>query len=182
MKNKLQETTSKAASSLWSLLIGTLYFTIISVVLCFGYLLFEDNIQAHFNKKKYSDKELELISKRAIIKQSLEDEEANWDKVTNGVHVRTGMKYDPNLQIVIATCTSCHSAKLITQNKATREGWKSMIKWMQATQGLPDLGKTEPVILDYLSKYYAPSDTGRRKNIDISAIEWFILNIENNTQ
>ena len=182
MENKYRDISSKAESSLWSLLIGTLYFTIFSIILCLGYLLLEDNIQTILNKKVYTPEELELISKKAIVRQGLANEEANWDRVTNGIHIRTGMKDDPNLPMVIASCTSCHSAKLITQNKATREGWKSMIKWMQATQGLPDLGKNEPVILDYLSKYYAPTETGRRKHINIAAIEWYILNIENNTQ
>jgi hypothetical protein len=53
-----------------------------------------------------------------------------------------------------------------------------MIRWMQATQGLWDLGKNEPIVLDYLAKYYAPEDVGRRANIDVAEVEWFILNLE----
>ena len=85
---------------------------------------------------------------------------------------------DDNLQLVIASCTSCHSAKLITQNRATIEGWKSMIKWMQETQGLPDLGTRKPKILNYLAKHYSPKEVGRRANLNIEATEWYILNLE----
>jgi hypothetical protein len=53
-----------------------------------------------------------------------------------------------------------------------------MIKWMQETQGLGDLGTNEPIVLDYLAKYYAPKETGRRKSLEIAEIEWYILDLE----
>ena len=105
------------------------------------------------------------------------DGSSNNEKVVNGIHVATGLVYDKNFQVVRASCTSCHSAKLVTQNRATRDGWKQMIRWMQATQGLPDLGKQEVKILDYLAKNYAPDDVGRRKVLDQSEIEWYTLNL-----
>lgn len=101
--------------------------------------------------------------------------EVDADRVENGIHVATGMVYDENFETVRRACTSCHSSKLVTQNRATRDGWKQMIVWMQATQGLPDLGKNEVKILDYLAKNYAPSDVGRRKILDQDAIEWYTL-------
>lgn len=104
----------------------------------------------------------------------------NWDLVENGIHLKTGLKDDPNLKIVIGACTSCHSSKLIIQNKASREGWKNMIVWMQETQGLVDLAAQEPIILDYLSKHYAPEEVGRRKNLDMESIEWYVLNLNQN--
>lgn len=85
----------------------------------------------------------------------------------------TGLADDPNIQIIAANCTACHSAKLVTQNRATREGWKSMIKWMQKTQNLWDLGKNEDIILDYLAKNYAPENKGRRAPLE--NIEWYEL-------
>ena len=91
----------------------------------------------------------------------------------NGIHLRTGFKEGENLDIVIANCTSCHSAKMVTQNKATRDGWKSMILWMQETQNLWDLGENEPLILDYLAKYYAPEKAGRRQ--PLANIDWYEL-------
>lgn len=91
----------------------------------------------------------------------------------NGIHVATGFKEGENLDIVIANCTSCHSAKMVTQNRATRDGWKTTIRWMQETQNLWDLGENEPLILDYLAKYYAPEKAGRRQ--PLTNIEWYDL-------
>lgn len=85
----------------------------------------------------------------------------------------TGLVIDDALPVVVGHCTACHSAQLITQNRATREGWKGMIVWMQETQNLWDLGENEEVILDYLSEHYAPEQVGRRKNLE--NIEWYEL-------
>ncbi len=101
------------------------------------------------------------------------------DRVENGIHVATGMIHADGFEVVRATCTACHSAKLVTQNRATRAGWAQMIDWMQATQGLWELGDKEPIILDYLAKHYAPQAIGRRAQIDVEAIEWYLLEEEN---
>ncbi len=89
------------------------------------------------------------------------------------VNEATGLVMDETFPLIIANCTSCHSAKLITQNRATREGWSSMIDWMQATQGLWQFDDHEPQILDYLAKYYGPVETGRRENLRVE--EWYEL-------
>ena len=73
---------------------------------------------------------------------------------------------------------ACHSAKLVTQNRATRDGWEEMIRWMQAKQGLGDLGANEPVILDYLAANYAPEEIGRRANLNVESIKWYVLDLE----
>ena len=99
----------------------------------------------------------------------------DYHKVVDGVHLRSGLKDDPNLHLVIGACTPCHSAELITQNRASRDGWEGMIRWMQETQNLGDLGQAEPAILDYLAKYYAPEQAGRRKNLDLAEEDWYIL-------
>jgi len=101
----------------------------------------------------------------------------DFDKIVNGIHVQTGLVYDEGFDIVRAACTACHSAKLVTQNRATEEGWRQMIRWMQETQGLWDLEENEPIILKYLSTHYAPEEIGRRQNLDVAAIEWYILDI-----
>ena len=102
----------------------------------------------------------------------------DWDRVENGIHVQTGLVYAEGFDIIRGTCTACHSAKLVTQNRATREGWKEMIVWMQETQGLWDLGASEPIILDYLAKHYAPEEIERRPGLNIAEIEWFILELD----
>jgi len=99
------------------------------------------------------------------------------DRVENGIHLATGLKYDKNFDLVRVNCAACHSGKLVAQNRATREGWQQMIRWMQETQGLWELGDKESKILDYLEKHYAPQEVGRRANLNTEDIEWYILNI-----
>lgn len=91
----------------------------------------------------------------------------------NGVHLTTGLAEGEGMQLVIANCLTCHSAKLIVQNRMDRNGWLSTIRWMQKTQNLRDLGENEDAILDYLAKHYAPEATGRRKGLE--EITWYEL-------
>ncbi|MGR3811569.1 hypothetical protein [Jiulongibacter sp. NS-SX5] len=101
-------------------------------------------------------------------------EELNSTSETTNVQSASGLMADPNLMMVEANCTGCHSAKLITMNRFTRDGWKDKIRWMQETQNLWDLGENEKVILDYLEKHYSPeSKASRRKNLE--NIEWYSL-------
>ena len=95
------------------------------------------------------------------------------DEVKNGIHVPSGFIANEGFKTVLANCTNCHSSKLVIQNRATREGWESMIRWMQRTQKLWDLGENEDIILDYLSKNYAPEEKGRRATL--SNVEWYVL-------
>ncbi|EAR16680.1 monoheme cytochrome c, putative [Robiginitalea biformata HTCC2501] len=93
--------------------------------------------------------------------------------VRDGIHLATGFREGDGLPLVITHCTPCHSAELVTQNRMTREGWESTIRWMQETQNLWDLGENEAAILDYLATYYAPEEQGRRPNLE--DIEWYEL-------
>ena len=108
----------------------------------------------------------------------LPEKDEEQDRIVRGIHEATGLIAAPGYKLVKANCTICHSAKLVTQNRATREGWASMIDWMQRTQGLWDLGGQEPKILDYLATNYAPEEGGRRSNIDLEASEWYVLDLE----
>lgn len=103
----------------------------------------------------------------------LENVETDFDKIENGIHVATGFVEDDHMQLVIQNCTSCHSAKLVTQNRMSEAGWKATITWMQETQNLWDLGPNEEKIVAYLSKNYAPKNQGRRANISVE--EWYEL-------
>ncbi len=85
----------------------------------------------------------------------------------------TGLVIDKNFELVRGQCTACHSAKLVTQNSASREGWEQMIRWMQRDQGLWDLGENEVLILDYLSLHYGPKKKGRRT--PLTTIDWYYL-------
>ena len=75
----------------------------------------------------------------------------------------SGLVIDAGWELVLGHCTACHSARLVTQNRGSRETWLSMIRWMQESQGLwPFDTVTEDAILDYLSRNYAPAASSRR--------------------
>ena len=75
----------------------------------------------------------------------------------------TGFKMTGDWELVRANCTSCHSAKLVTQQRGSAQQWLTMIRWMQKKQNLwafdPD---TEGRIIAYLAEHYPPSDAQRR--------------------
>lgn len=82
----------------------------------------------------------------------------------------TGLTIAPGFKVVSVQCTVCHSAKIITANRADREGWLAMIRWMQETQGLWPLGDNEELVLDYLSSYYGPMNSGRRRPLPVDLL------------
>ena len=143
--------------------------TMSTVLIVFGVLL------SLLFKVNLGPAQIEAPSITTVVEEPVDD----WDKVENGIHIRTGMKWDENLKYLERHCLACHSSKLITQNRATRDGWLQMIRWMQQTQGLHDLANDEKYVLDYLSKYYAPEKAGRRPNLDIKSIEWYVLDLGN---
>ena len=100
-------------------------------------------------------------------------EEENFDRIENGIHVRTGLIEAVGLTEVVNNCTNCHSAKLVTQNRMNKERWIATIRWMQETQNLWDLGNNEEIIVNYLVTNYRPKKKGRREIL--SNIEWYEL-------
>lgn len=127
----------------------------------------------------FGDSLKSIFEKPVYVKAKSAAAKTDDDLIENGIHVQTGLVYAEGFEEVRAICTSCHSAKLVTQNRATRDGWQQMIRWMQETQGLWALGPAEPKILNYLAEYYAPEAAGRRRNIEIAEIEWYILDLDN---
>ncbi|NNJ54771.1 MAG: monoheme cytochrome C [Bacteroidia bacterium] len=99
--------------------------------------------------------------------------EEEYDKIENGIHVRTGLVDAEGLMTVVSNCTSCHSAKIIIQNRMTAERWNETIKWMQETQNLWDLGKNQEIIVNYLVANYPVKKKGRRMKLE--NIEWYEL-------
>ncbi len=100
-------------------------------------------------------------------------DEDDFDKIENGIHVRTGFIDAPGLMETVNNCTNCHSSKLVLQNRMNKERWAATIKWMQETQNLWDLGKNEAIIIDYLVENYPPKEMGRRENLEV--VEWYVL-------
>ena len=107
---------------------------------------------------------------QTVVAAPIEDD---YDKIENGIHVRTGLKDAEGLMVVVNNCTNCHSAKLVTQNRMNAERWNATIKWMQETQNLWDLGKNQEIIVNYLVTNYPPAAKGRR--MVLSGIEWYEL-------
>ena len=95
------------------------------------------------------------------------------DIIEKGIHVASGLIAAEGFELVQQNCGGCHSYKLVTQNKNTRDGWLETIRWMQETQKLWDLGENENPLLDYLAANYGPEETGRRKQLEIA--EWYEL-------
>lgn len=100
-------------------------------------------------------------------------EEVDEDRIENGIHVRTGLIDAEGLMTVVNNCTNCHSAKLVTQNRMTKERWNATIRWMQETQNLWDLGKNQDIIVNYLVENYPIEYVGRRANL--TNIDWYEL-------
>jgi len=59
--------------------------------------------------------------------------------------------------LVETTCTKCHSAKLLTQQRLTRASWDRVITIMQERNGLWDLEPpARKEILDYFEEHFSP--------------------------
>jgi hypothetical protein len=78
----------------------------------------------------------------------------------------SGFKMTGDWQLVLGNCIACHSPKLVTQQRGTREQWLHMIRWMQEKQNLwqfePEI---EDRILTYLAENYPPRENQRRAAI-----------------
>ena len=95
------------------------------------------------------------------------------NRVENGIHIRTGLIAAEGLETVITNCTTCHSSKLVIQNRMGVAQWNATIRWMQKTQGLWELGENQKIIVDYLVTNYPPVEKGRRAAL--TNIDWYPL-------
>jgi hypothetical protein len=72
----------------------------------------------------------------------------------------------PGWELVRAHCGGCHSHRIVTSQRADRQTWLDIIRWMQATQNLWQFDDaTETAILDYLASNYPPQQNRRRAPI-----------------
>lgn len=136
-------------------------FSMVGIVACF---LIYMMIDPGFSAFRESDNTLDYTTI---------DEDENWDKIENGIHIRTGLKEGLGLMETVNNCTNCHSAKLVTQNRMDATRWAATIDWMQETQNLWDLGLNEEIIINYLVTNYPVQKKGRRAALE--NIEWYEL-------
>ena len=80
----------------------------------------------------------------------------------------TGFIVDDGLIMVKANCTSCHSNKIIIQNRADADGWVAIIRTMQKKNGLWQMAPSiEKQVVAYLARNYAPQEQGRRRPLTV---------------
>jgi hypothetical protein len=83
----------------------------------------------------------------------------------------TGLIVKPGWEMVRIHCGGCHSHALVTAQRADRQTWLDIIRWMQATQNLWQFDPaTEIQILDYLADNYPPQSNRRRAPIPPSLL------------
>lgn len=84
----------------------------------------------------------------------------------NEIDKQSGLIVAKGIESVKTNCTVCHSAKFIILQRGDRDTWKSMIRWMQKTQGLWEFTpEIEDEILTYLETNYPPGEASRRPNL-----------------
>lgn len=143
-----------------------LFFT--TAFLAIGFLLM---LVVFFPDSRLFNKTPEITAEEVV--NGTLSAEISETEIKDGIHIETGFIASNGLEAVINNCTNCHSAKIVTQNRMTREGWLTTIRWMQKTQNLWDLGDQESIILDYLAANYTPENKGRRQNLAVE--EWYEL-------
>ena len=68
-----------------------------------------------------------------------------------------GLAKGPGREEVFYACDACHSIRMVTQQRLSRERWDQLLDWMVAEQGMAELTADERrVILDYLARHYGP--------------------------
>lgn len=153
----------------FKLLVKAIYRLLLSIFGLFAVTAFT-LLFLMFNPDLFKKSEPKVVEEIAAVTVA---EEEDFDKIENGIHVRTGLVDAEGLMTVVNNCTNCHSAKLVTQNRMNKERWISTIRWMQSTQNLWDLGPNEDVIVNYLVTNYPPTQKGRREIL--KDIQWYTL-------
>lgn len=60
-------------------------------------------------------------------------------------------------EVVEGICSGCHSIRLVTQQRLSRERWDGLLDWMVAEQGMAELdAETRESVLDYLGSHLGP--------------------------
>jgi hypothetical protein len=82
------------------------------------------------------------------------------------IDTASGLIKSPGWEQVRAHCGGCHSHALVTGQRADRNTWLDIIRWMQETQNLWQFQpQVETQILDYLATNYPPQPNRRRAPI-----------------
>ena len=89
--------------------------------------------------------------------------------LADGIDTDTGLVTARGWEDVRAHCGGCHAYHVVTNQRANRNAWRDMIRWMQRTQNLwqiPDQAETR--ILDYLADNYGPDEAARQRRAPLA--------------
>ncbi|MFS4492014.1 monoheme cytochrome C [Maribacter sp. 2308TA10-17] len=139
-------------------------FLIAFVIIAVGLIAYIKNPDLFRGDSKSTEADLEYVTL---------PEDDDFDKIENGIHVRTGFVEAKGLMETVNNCTNCHSSELVLQNRMSKERWVATIRWMQETQNLWDLGGNEEIIVNYLVTNYPVMAKGRRSVL--TDIQWYDL-------
>ena len=85
-------------------------------------------------------------------------------RAPEAIAARTGLAADAGVEQVATHCLSCHSARLILQNRGAEGDWLATIRWMQERQGLWALEPgDERAIVAYLARNYPRAEAVSRR-------------------
>jgi hypothetical protein len=107
--------------------------------------------------------------------KTIDSKEIESNESTNFLPEAELLAKEPGIELINKHCLGCHSSRLIIQNRLSEESWRQNITWMQATQGLWNLGADHEAVIAYLTKNYGPVEVGRRANLDQATIQWYPL-------
>ena len=77
------------------------------------------------------------------------------------------LKLAHGVELVKAHCGACHSAQLVSQQRMSRSGWVTSIRYMQKNHNLWSLGDHEEALLDYLETHYGPASEARKRRANL---------------
>lgn len=66
-----------------------------------------------------------------------------------------------NRDEVFYYCTACHSSRLVSNQRMSRERWDESLTWMTERHGMGELeGEMREAFLDYLADAFGPDSAG----------------------
>jgi hypothetical protein len=68
-----------------------------------------------------------------------------------------GLPAGPGQEETYYACDACHSIRLVTQQRLSRERWDELLDWMVEKQGMPPLPEEDrALVLGYLAEHFNP--------------------------
>lgn len=76
----------------------------------------------------------------------------------------------PNRELVGHFCSSCHSGRLVANQRMSRARWDSTLHWMTEQHGMPPLeGEYREMVLDYLAAAFGEGTTDQHRRMPFAS-------------